>query len=55
MATKRETFALVKGFGWMTVDRIGGDKSWGKPWFIGVGMGFDIDRILVYASNETDA
>ena len=54
-AMKKDTFALVKGFGWFVVDKVGGDKSYGKPWFIGIGQGFDISRLLVFASNESDA
>lgn len=52
---KEETFALVRGEGWFIVDREAGSPRDGKPWFIGVGAGFDILRLLVYADNETDA
>lgn len=57
MATKKkeETFALIRGEGWFLVDREAGSDYDGKPWFIGVGAGFDILRLLVYAGNETDA
>jgi hypothetical protein len=54
-ATAKKTFALVPGHGWLVVDRVAGHDYDGRPWFIGVGMGFDIGRILVYASNEGDA
>ena len=57
-STKKETFARVpwdRALEWFVVDRIAGSESHGKPWFIGVGAGFDVLRLLVYAGNETDA
>lgn len=55
MARKRETFALVGRDGWFVVDRIAGQVDDGDPWFIGVGAGFDVNRVLVYARDEGDA
>lgn len=53
-----ETFALVPGHGWLIVDRVGPgeiDDYGTKPWFIGTGCGFDINRFIVYEQNEQDA
>jgi hypothetical protein len=52
---KKDTYALVRGHGWFVVDRVAGRPDDGKPWFIGVGMGYDIGRLLVYAGDEGDA
>jgi len=52
---KTEVFALVPDHGWMMVDEVVGNESHGEPWFIGVGRGFDVFRLLVYASDETSA
>lgn len=52
---KMETFALVPKHGWFVVDRVSGTPSDGRPYFIGPGIGFDINRLLVYARNESDA
>ncbi len=52
---KTETFALVPGHGWFVVDRITGYPDDGKPWFIGTGIGYDINRLVVFARTEGDA
>jgi hypothetical protein len=52
---KKDTYALVKGHGWFVVDRVGGKPYDGSPWFIAPGMGFDVGRLLVYASDPTSA
>ncbi len=52
---EEETFALVRGEGWINVDHVYGDESDGDPWLIGMGQGYDMSRILVYADNEGDA
>jgi len=51
---KYETFARIP-HGWYVVDKVAGTPHDGHPWFIGTGIGFDINRILVYARNESDA
>jgi hypothetical protein len=55
VARKKQTFVLVPRHGWFVVDRIAGHAYDGRPWFIGVGMGFDIGRNLVYAFTAGDA
>jgi len=55
MQKKIQTFAFVPRHGWFVVDRIAGTPHDGSPWFIGTGVGFDINRLLVYARNENDA
>lgn len=52
----RHTLALVRGT-WYTVWKVHGksEDGYNKPYFIGLGLGFDIQRFLVWASNESDA
>lgn len=52
-ATKHKV-ALVGG-DWFTVDRVKGDPSDGKPYFIGVGVGYDIRRLVVFAYDDSSA
>lgn len=55
MARRKETFAFIQGHGWFVVDRATGSLDDGLPWFIGTGIGFDINRLLVYTDNKGDA
>ena len=48
---KRQTFAEIHHDGedeWFFVDRVVGTPNNGDPYFIGVGQGFDVRRVLVY-------
>jgi hypothetical protein len=57
-AQHEDAFALLPGRdgGWMIVDKSLGEPGDGTAWFIGVGTGFDILRLLVHdADNEQDA
>jgi len=53
-ARKTWTFARIP-HGWYVIDKVAGTPHDGRPWFIGTGIGFDINRLLVYARNESDA
>jgi len=52
---KEETFALVRGEGWIIIDHVHGDEGDGDPYLVGVSQGFDMGRILVYAYDEGSA
>ena len=52
---KLETLVNVRDHGWMIVDKVAGKPEDGKPWFIAPGIGYDVNRLLVYAGNEGDA
>ena len=55
---KRETFVQVRYNGedtWFIADKVLGKPHDGKPYFLGVGQGFDILRILVYSTSANDA
>ena len=57
-SSKKETFALARwgrSSEWFLVDETAGSEHDGEPWFIGVGAGFDILRLVVYAGSESDA
>lgn len=40
---------------WLTVDSVKGDKSDGRPYLIGPGVGYDVHRLVVFASSEDEA
>lgn len=40
---------------WLRVDRIKGDPGDGEPYFIGPGSGYDVQRLVVFARDESDA
>ena len=52
---KQQKFALVPGHGWLVIDHVVGTPRDGRPWFIGIGQGFDVSRFLVYANGSSDA
>lgn len=43
------------GDNWFRVDRVKGDPSDGRAYFIGPGIGYDINRLVVFARDESDA
>jgi hypothetical protein len=50
----RDTLALVDGT-WFDVNHLKGRKEDGRPWFFGLGQGYDITRFLVYADSGESA
>jgi hypothetical protein len=53
---QKKNIAVARiGEDWLKVYRVKGNSSDGEPWFIGPGLGYDIQRLVVFADGESSA